>query len=364
VGIPIAYLASASSSHTIQWVKSLSRRGYEIHLLTAHPPASAGEIDSDVQVHELPFRPPSGYFLNAWPVRRLLKKVKPRFLHAHYASGYGTLARLSGFHPTLLSVWGSDVYLYPHQSLLNRRNLKANLRFADYLASTSHDMLVKTEEFVHPRTPIAVTPFGVDCESFTPQDRHGDATTIGAVKSLEAVYGIDILLRGFSILVKRLPRKPLRLLIVGKGSLRGELEALARELDIHEMTEFVGAVPHAEVPDYLNRMSVCVCVSNSESFGVSVLEASACGVPVVVSDVGGLSEVVQDGVTGFVIPRASPAALADVLEKLILSPESARDMGRSGRQFVLDVYEEKKTVDVMLRLYDRILSKSAGADHA
>ena len=109
--LKIALLAGISSIHTTRWANALAERGYDIHLLTQH--RGGDVVSANVKLHYLPFQGNKGYFLNVPFLRVLLRKLKPDLLHTHYASGYGTLGRLSGFHPYLLSVWGSEVCDFP-----------------------------------------------------------------------------------------------------------------------------------------------------------------------------------------------------------------------------------------------------------
>ena len=207
---------------------------------------------------------------------------------------------------------------------------------------------------------VVWTPFGVDCIQFSGDggDAHRDDTiTIGTVKALDKGYGIEHLIAAFAAVRRRLPSYNLRLLIVGEGPEHQRLERMAQVLGVGAVTEFAGWVPHHRVPEYLRRLSVYVAPSvHEESFGVAVLEASACAVPVVVSDVGGMPEVVQDQQTGFLVPPGDESALADALERLVTSQEVRRSMGAAGRRFVLDRYAWDVTARVVEDLYDRILS--------
>ena len=97
------------------------------------------------------------------------------------------------------------------------------------------------------------------------------------------------------------------------------------------MAKIAGPVPHEKVPDILGQLDIYVAASRWESFGVAVLEAAACGLPVVVSDVGGLPEVVEHGITGFVVRREDPGSVADALIRLVSSGELRRRMGDAAR---------------------------------
>lgn len=357
----VALLGAGNSIHTIRWANGLAERGIEVHVLTLHAPGS--ELSAQVRVHRLRGRAPFGYALAAGRVRRLLAQIRPDLLNAHYASGYGLLARLAGFRPTLLSAWGSDIYEFPHKSTLHRKVLAANLRFATLVGSTSHAMSRRIEAIED--VPVAITPFGIDHTLFYPCERaphSGDAPiVIGAIKALEHQYGIDTLLRAFQILVSQLDRshpeiaRRLQLRIYGKGRQRKALQQLARELQLDDRVVFAGFIPHHEVPQALAQLDVYVALSRQDSFGVAILEASSCGVPVVVSDADGPAEVVADNQTGFIVPVDDPGFAAARIIDLVLNPELRAQMGALGREHVLRHYTWDHSLDVMLEAYQKTL---------
>ena len=358
----LAFLAGQNSIHTVRWANAMVEKVSELHLITMHQPSDP--IDSRVKIYQLPYKAFHGYFLNRQPLQKLLAKIQPDLLHVHYASGYGTLGRLSNYHPLLLSVWGSDVYDFPATSFLHRALVAANLRQADWVASTSEVMAKQTESICPDIEHLSITPFGIDIEKFCPKPmQNKDYITIGTVKKLAPKYGIDILLKAFALARKAIANsaeegKKLRLIIVGDGKQRQELESLAQQLKIQDVTQFIGAVPHDRVPDYLNQMNIYVAASrlDSESFGVAVLEASACGLPVVVSNAGGLPEVVQDGVTGYIAPKENVEATAKAILKLIENPGDRDRFGTAGRQLVLDRYVWDENVKLMREIYEKLLS--------
>lgn len=356
----IALLAPGSSVHTVRWAKALAGRGHEVHLLTQHPPAAGLEVH--VKVHLLPHYGGVGYLVNGYRLRLLLSVIKPDVVNAHYATGYGTLARGAKGYPVVLNVWGSDVFEFPEISSFHRAWLLGNLRHADQLVSTSHIMAERTAGLGRGLPPITVVPFGVDTGVFTPNGNDESACgmlVVGTVKSLAPAYGVDRLIQAFAQLrgMNELPR--LRLRIVGEGPDRESLERLARKLGIADLMDMVGAVPHALVPNELHKLSVYVALSRSESFGVAVAEASACGIPVVVSDAGGLPEVVQEGITGFVIPGGSPTVAARRIHQLLVDPGLRERMGKAGRVLIGENYEMSQCVDRMIDVLHRAAGKLA-----
>ena len=358
----IALLGPANSIHLRRWANAFVQRGHALCVISQHR-CERALLPPSAEVVWLPHVGPLGYFRNALPLRRTLAQWKPDILNAHYASGYGSTAALCGFKPTLLSVWGSDVYDFPYESALNGWLLRRNLRRATALASTSEAMARQVRHLVPQCGEIEVTPFGVDLTKFAPDptDRVAGRITIGVVKSLAPIYGVDVLMRAFAGLIQDpglgAVGEACRLLVVGDGPQRDALEALAVELGIAARAEFIGAVAHEQVPAWLNRLDIYAAPSRLESFGVAVIEASACALPVVVSDVGGLPEVVRDGETGLVVPRDDVPALQAALKRLVLDPALREQLGRRGRAHVAATYEWGHGVDVMERCYANTIAR-------
>lgn len=358
----VMLLGGASVGHMQRWANGLVEAGAQLLCVSQHDFLPTG-WHASVEPVRLRHSGGAGYFINAPEVARLYRRWGGELLNAHYATGYGALATLSRVRPRLVSVWGSDVYDFPRRSGLHAGLLRQVLARADGLASTSQVMAAQVRRVMGPGWPgtVAVTPFGVDTAEFTarPAAREAGAVArplvIGTVKTLAPKYGIDTLLHAFAQLL-RMPGLPaLQLRLVGGGPQRAELEALARQLGISDRVDFVGAVPHAQVPGWLRGFDVFVAASrlDSESFGVAVIEASACELPVVVTRAGGLPEVVEDGRTGLIVERDDPRALAQALARLVRDPALRRQLGGEGRAKVQRDYEWRDCVRQMLRCYRR-----------
>jgi len=358
----ICFIAGASTIHTVRWVNAMVKRGHEVSLITQQK-EGLNLFNKNVKIFKLPINNNLGYYLNYPVAKYYIKKIKPDIINTHYASGYGTLSRLINFTPTLLSVWGSDVYSFPYQSDIKKNILKKNLAAATEIASTSFAMREQTERFVNDKE-IYITPFGIDLDKFylDQSKQVSDTINIGIVKKLEDIYGIEYLIKAFAILLNEKNiidklNKKIKLIIVGKGKKRSYLEELAKELGIAELTNFVGVIQYNEVPNYLNTFDIFCAPSIRESFGVAVIEASACELPVIVSDVGGLPEVVDNGETGYVVPSKDPEAIADKLYELIFDQDKRKVMGQKGRKKVEQLYDWKKNVDKMEEIYQEMIKR-------
>ncbi|WHZ02378.1 glycosyltransferase [Neobacillus sp. YX16] len=362
----ICFLAPANSIHTVRWVNSMVARNHEVHLVSLHK-ETIHKIDQRVHVHYLPIPAPLGYYGNFLFAKRLLKNIKPDILNTHYASGYGTLSRFIDYTPTLLNVWGSDVFEFPHQSKSNYRVIVNNLLAADYIASTSIVMRDEVKKLVDIKKEISLTPFGVDTHVFkrlpsdaTPNDR----IKIGIVKGLKAYYGVEYLIRSIPILFSLLKDNKaeshipkIEVEIVGHGPLYQSLKDLADSLGLSSIIDFKGEIPHHDIPKILNSFDIYCAPSIAESFGVAVLEASACGLPVIVTDVGGLPEVVREKETGFIVNAKDPKAIAEKLYQLVVDPDLRKRIGKNGEEFVRENFSWDKSVDVMEKVYKEILNQ-------
>lgn len=362
----ILFLSAGNSVHTVKWVNALADRGHDVHLVFQknHQPLNY-KIYNNAKLYCLKYSGTKGYFINALELRRLFRTIKPDIVNAHYASGYGTLARLSGLRPLVLSVWGSDVYDFPYQNKLSMKLITKNLLYADQIASTSYCMADQVRKLLGQKSfPIEIIPFGVDIEKFSRKSVKEDngRICIGNIKSLEPIYGIADLIEAIGILRKNLESKGLAevskkiiVQIYGDGGQKDEISKLIKQLQLTDTVELKGKIPNSKVPEALEMMDIFCVTSRNESFGVSTVEAMAMGLPVVATDVDGFREVVDDGNTGIIVARKNPFAIADGLEKLVLDEELRYLMGTNGIRRVMQFYNWDKNVDIMLKVYGNYL---------
>jgi glycosyltransferase involved in cell wall biosynthesis len=215
-------------------------------------------------------------------------------------------------------------------------------------------MADKTRELIKPARLIEHVPFGIDCQLFRPaeQKRQGpnaEQFRIGFVKAFLSEYGPDFMVKAMPIICRDVPNA--RLIMVGGGVMKDELRRLAGKLGMADRIEFAGFVPNERVPEIMQTFDVLVHPSTvSESFGVVLLEAQACGVPVVATRVGGVPEVCVDQKTGFLVPPGDPDVLAEKVITLAKDSELRKQMGVEARKFVLENYQWQDNVEKMLRL--------------
>lgn len=358
----IFLLSDGKNPHTIKWVRSLAGQGVDVFvfslaafdkgLYSAFSNVACYSADRELAGNKL------SYLTTLKALKMKIKEFRPTVVHAHYASSYGLLGALSGFKPFFISVWGTDVFEFPRKSFVHRMVLKFNLSRASRIFSTSHTMAREIRKYTARK--IKVIPFGVNLSAFSPKlsslgfFNEGDLV-VGIVKTLEPKYGVEVLVRAFSVVKNKTSNPKLKLLIVGHGAQEMELKQLVDKLGIASVTHFAGWVSVEKIPDYHNAIDISVFPSIcDESFGVAVVEASACEKPVIVSRRGGMPEVVAEDVTGLIVPSGDVNALADAIEKLVADPGLRRRLGKQGRARVVELYDWKENLSAMLESYKQV----------
>ncbi|WP_375103853.1 glycosyltransferase [Paenibacillus sp. RS8] len=363
----ILILAAGNDIHTVRWCNQLSEnQRNEVHLCyVSNQKPSIDAFSNKVFLHELKYPSPYGYYLNIFELKKIIKKIKPNILNTHYASGYGTLGRISRFSPHLISVYGSDVYDFPYQNRFNMRLITKNLKNADSIASTSNAMAIQVTKLIECELEdIHITPFGVDVKKFhlKSSEKRDNEFVIGSIKKLSAKYGIKYGILAVNYLIKDLltdeerSRIKLKYNIYGEGEEKSDLQRLVSECGLEEIVVFKGKIANSEVPKALNELDVFLGTSilDSESFGVAIVEAMACQVPVIVTDVDGFKEVVDNGKAGIIVSRKNFIEMAEQILKLLRNPKLRIEIGEKQRKHVMNRYDWIENVKKMESIYELI----------
>ena len=312
-----------------------------------------------------------GTHLALW---KLLRKLRPAILHTYNlaAMEYAFPALLAGVPVRINGAHGRDA---GDPNGTNRKhNLlrRAMLPFYDCCYANSADLLAWNRGVVGvPEHKSRLLGNGIDTEKFAPR---GDAQRTEVSSSAPTGFGPDCIVIGtvgrvqdvkdhaslvdaFLLLRERLPqlRDRLRLAIVGDGPLLAAIRAKAAAAGIADAVWLPGA--RTDIADILRSLDVFAMSSLAEGTPGSALEAMASGLPVVGTRVGGIPEVIDDGVTGFVVPVSDPAAMAEALARYVADPALAERHGAAGRERVLRKYNMTAMVAAYESLYDSLCER-------
>jgi phosphatidyl-myo-inositol dimannoside synthase len=291
-------------------------------------------------------------------------------VHAHWAIPTGPPAVMAArkLHvPSVITMHGGDVYVNPEQGYdfptrwYVRPALRWTLRHAGALTAITEDCRQHALRAGGPAERIRLVFNGTDLRRFSPGDNgsRGDRWfgehMIFACRQLFPRKGIRFLLEAGAQLKPRFP--DLKIVVAGDGFERPALAQLASELGIASDVTFLGWVPNADLPPYYRAAAVSVIPSLEEGFGIPAAEAMGCEVAVVASDAGGLPEVVEDGVTGLIVPRGDSTALAQAIGSLLADPERSRKMGQAGRERALRLFDWDRSAQQFEELYCEVASR-------
>ena len=362
----ICFVGPANSSHIVKWCNWFSEHGHEIHVISFTP----GEIKSaTVHLIDVGVDTNGGdvgklkYLTTGGQIKRLVEEIQPDIVNAHYATSYGIAVALSGIKNYVLSVWGSDIYDFPKKSPLHKALLKYSLWKAPHLFSTSKAMAKEAANYT--KKEFEITPFGVDMKLFNPDKRtrkqNEPPFTIGTVKTLADLYGIDYILKAVAIIRDEHKDLDISVRIFGDGPDAEKYRRLTKELGISNITSFLGRISQEQAATEWANMDVAVIPSVLyESFGVAAVEAQASETSVVISDVGGLKETTIPGKSSIVVEKKNEREIADAIIKLYREPELRQKMGNAGRAYVNENFELQRSFENIEGLLMKTASEHEG----
>lgn len=201
-----------------------------------------------------------------------------------------------------------------------------------------------------PEEKIRTLGVAIETDVFKPTGITKGGKTILFIGRINfAEKGIGFLLEAMPAIVKEVPDA--KLVIIGDGGETALLHAQIKKLGIKNAVQMVGTKPFFELPKYLNAAAVMAVPSVwLEAFGQVTIEAMACGVPVVTTDIGGSTEINRNGETGFIVPKADPLALANAIVKILKDESLQNRLGSAARQRVLENYSYEVLVDKFLNI--------------
>jgi glycogen synthase len=338
----------------------LARRGHDITVVAGHHQTGFPDrIQADgVTIRRFWFhtvlaaRSLDGLSTTVARVAQLKRAVQPDVIHLN------TLGPSLLFHMASSARQPAPVLLTMHSPVMDDA-CRTDTLYGQALRSAAHvncnsravhrDLCSRLPDL---RERSSVVYYGMDAPGLEPGPRPTLNPRVLGYGRMVGDKGFDIAIRAFVTVLERRPGA--RLVLAGEGPARAGLERLAVECEVAHAVEFVGGVAPEDVPALINTASLVIVPSRwEEPFGLVALEAALMARPVVASRVGGLGEVVEDGITGILVDRDNPVALANAIIHIVDDPQKADGMGLAARARSMRVFAWDRCVDQYEQLYEQ-----------
>jgi glycosyltransferase involved in cell wall biosynthesis len=382
--IPVLRLISrlnigGTAIHTILLTEGMRDSRYRVHLVCGREDPNEGNMLEYASSHGVTpiVIPELGRRINPWRdivalwrIYRLIRDIRPRIVDTHAAKA-GTLgriaARLTGvpvvvhtFHGHVLRKYFGDFVSWFFTQVERRLSRWTNRVIM--VSRQGREELISLG-VVEPER-IEFVPLGLELEKIESGNNDGqrlridwgipeDAKLVGIVARLVPIKGHHVFLHAAARVLEK--RRDVWFAVVGDGELRGELEDLVRHLDLGDRVVFTGF--RNDLANVYSALDIVALTSFNEGLPVTIIEAMTAARPVVATDVGGVSELVEEGKTGFLVSEGDSAALADRILRLAGDPELIRCLGEAGRSLARTRFARDRLVRDMLTIYDELLTE-------
>ncbi|HGJ65278.1 TPA: N-acetyl-alpha-D-glucosaminyl L-malate synthase BshA [bacterium] len=357
--------------------KVLGVNGHEIHFISYSIPYRLREYNENVFFHEVNmlkyplFEYPPYSLALADKIAEITESENLDILHAHYAIPHSTSAYLAkqmlgGCPKIITTLHGTDVTIVGSDESYYRIN-KFSIEQSDGVTTVSEYLKRETEERFHINIPITVIPNFVDTDRFSHTHRcrakclfaPKDERIVMHISNFRPVKRIEDVISTFDLIHREIPSK---LLMVGDGPMMSSALRAVEKLGISSSVSFLGK--QDDVAGVLPIADIFLIPSETESFGLSALEAMSCEIPVIATNVGGLPEVIEHGETGYLAELGDINAMAEWGKKLLRDEELRQKMGKQARETVLANFRQDRVVNMYEKFYEEILQANGVSDHS
>lgn len=356
--LKILALADARSPHTQRFASYLAHQGHEVHLLCDSPVEVEGVV-----VHAPDPAPPVLQF-PPWLrlCQELIRRLRPDVVHGHYASIYGLWGALSGFHPYVMTLWGSDINVDPHLGSQYGELIRFGLEQADTVIGQSDDLNAAARRLApEMRAPLRRLTFGIDTATFAPggdaaflRAHHelGDGPVVLSPRQFKPAANIHRIVEAIPRVLEAFPnaRFILKTMITSHDDYYRQLIASIASLGVEHAVRIVQDVPYETMPSLYALAAVTLSVRDADGASNTVMESLASGTPVIASDIASNRELIGAEAGIFVDPHA-PGAIARAILEVLRDPARAGAKGEAGRRRMRERHDHAANMARMEGLY-------------
>lgn len=300
-------------------------------------------------------------------LKQVLRRIQPDLVQAGPLQRSAFLVALSGFRPLVSMSWGYDLIQDASRDALWGWATRYTLKRSAAMVGDCDTIRSLAVSFGMPDERIVTFPWGVDLRHFSPPEQagthqpdHPEATqqpfTLLSTRGWEPIYGVEVIARAFVRAARQRPE--LHLFMLGNGSQASMLRQIFHQAGVQERVHFPGQINQTDLPRHYRSTDLYLSASHSDGTSISLLEALACGRPVLVSDIPGNREWITPGVEGWLFPDGDEVALADAIEQAASDPARLSHMGEAARSLAQKRADWDRNFPQLFKAYELALSQS------
>jgi len=356
----ICFISLGTFTHIGSYIDYFKQAGHDVSFVSMSPGPERGVPTYNVGLGGK-YSETEGkwkYPISMFRARKLIKKLKPDIVHAHYVTSCGLTALICGFHPTVVTAHGSDLTV-GIKSRIWRPLLKRIFEFSDCVNTVSTDLQNMVQSLGISSEKIETLTLGIDTDKFTlvkrPQIDTSGVSRLVCTRRLESVFDHHTIVDALVILRERGVR--FEMTVVGDGSLLGELTQHVNEVGLGDSVNFAGRVDNDKLPEVLGRSDIYLSASLWDGASLSLLEAMASGLFPIVSDIKANSAWLNHKVDGLLHKVSDPNDLAKCILQLSRRPKLAADAVRRNRERVVESADRATNMKRLEGIYEDLIAK-------
>jgi len=369
----LCYISNPNTVHTRRWLGWFAKRGHTVCLLADVPLKEPWTVVPVIDLSKIFYAPIIRFPVWTVWLRRFLRQWHPDILHAHRVNSAGWLAAASGFHPYVVTPWGSDVYRQPQRSRIARFLAWYTLKHADLITTISQAIGEQAIHLGARAESLSRVQFGVELDIFYPDvptsqesidlrrrlSVPANARLVLSARAVHPIYNLDVILQTIPLVCQRFPEAVFIFLDYNTSpEYKTQLDAMIMELGLEAFIRWLPQTSNRiEMAELYRLCEVVVSVPTTDGTPVSVMEAMACGKSVVSTDLPSLREFITSGENGWLVPVQQVSPLAEAINQLLAQPDQAAEFGRRANQVVAD----KADLEVEMRRMEAIYYQLAGS---
>jgi glycosyltransferase involved in cell wall biosynthesis len=363
----IIYFSLGYSTHDHRFLKAISDGGHEVYFVQLE--GNRRQVESRAvpeHVNQViwkggkePFRW-SDLPALTFDFRRLTKEIQPDLIHAGPIQTCGLIAVLSGFHPILTMSWGFDLMDDVHKGWVWEFATRYTLKRSTFFTSDASVTKDKAVAYGMDSEKTIVFPWGVDLEHFRRRKagggrRKAEGFVLFCNRSWEPRYGVDVLARAFVKVARG--RDDVRLILLGGGSQGVSIRKILQGGGVEEYVTFGGQISQTDLPRWYHMADLYISPSHVDGSSVSLMEALACGLPCLVSDIPANKEWVIENENGWLFRDGDADHLAEKILAAVNQRENLPEIGRASRSEAEKRADWKKNAEALMKVYRSLNQK-------